>query len=287
MDREALRLRRQNLGPDQSDTLRTMNDLQTVLTQEGHYSQAETLAHEILLRRQRTENEWHPDLGYSWANWGRTLELLGRYSEAEYAERHALSVRLHAYREDHPQVQWARLNLSDALLMEGKVQEGGDLARKALKAFENSVGPDNIGTAYAEAMVGLSLFKQHQLQQARLHFQAELNTRLKMQAHHQYVGSCLLRLAETDRLLGHPEIAMSELRRALDVTRAAVGPNHPAFAEAEEALADAEFKAGHGAQARQLVTAALASDRTNLPPHHPQTVRAETLLNRVSAPNIF
>ncbi len=100
--REALRRRRQKLGPTDGETLYSVNSLGVLLRAQKQYSQAEPLFREALEVRQQQFGPDDEQTIQSAHDLGSVLRLEEKFSDAEPLLRSALDWRRHNLREGHP-----------------------------------------------------------------------------------------------------------------------------------------------------------------------------------------
>jgi serine/threonine protein kinase len=88
-------IRRRVLGPENADTLRSIDDLAWILNQEGHAAEAEKLQRETVDTRRRVFGSQNLDTLKSMSNLAWTLDREGQYAEAEKLDREVLEIRRH------------------------------------------------------------------------------------------------------------------------------------------------------------------------------------------------
>jgi tetratricopeptide (TPR) repeat protein len=88
----AVEIRRRVLGPEQRDTLASMDELGMVFNIESRYPEAEKLNREVLEVRRRVLGPQNLETLTSMVHLGKALYAEGRYGEAEKWERDVLDV---------------------------------------------------------------------------------------------------------------------------------------------------------------------------------------------------
>src|SRR5207253_1842225 len=88
---DAVNIRRRVLGPQNPDTLSSINGVCRLLWEQGHYAEAEKLGRETLDMRRRVLGPEHIDTLSSMSQLATILYNEGRYDEAEKLEHETLA----------------------------------------------------------------------------------------------------------------------------------------------------------------------------------------------------
>ncbi|KAI3530692.1 hypothetical protein CABS02_14420 [Colletotrichum abscissum] len=120
MHRQALELKEKVLGPENPDTLISMNNLAEVLRSQGKYDEAEQMHRQELELCEKVLGPENPDTLISMNNLAEVLRSQGKYDEAEEMHRQALELSvtdrdmLHVsrttdnYRSPQDHMEWKR-----------------------------------------------------------------------------------------------------------------------------------------------------------------------------------
>jgi hypothetical protein len=101
-DARAYTLRRQVLGDEHPDTLRSMENLGAAWHAQGRYTEAEQIATKVLDLRRQVLGDEHPDTLRSMENLGAAWYAQGRYTEAEQIATKVLDLRRQVLGDEHP-----------------------------------------------------------------------------------------------------------------------------------------------------------------------------------------
>ncbi|KAK2005502.1 TPR-like protein [Colletotrichum eremochloae] len=93
MHRQTLELKEKVLGPENPDTLSSMNNLALVLDSQGKYEEAEQMHRQTLELREKVLGPENPDTLASMNNLALVLDSQGKYEEAEQMHRQTLELR--------------------------------------------------------------------------------------------------------------------------------------------------------------------------------------------------
>lgn len=116
------------LGPKHRDTLTSMNDLASVLSEQGQYEQAEEICRQTLDIQKRVLGHEHPDTLTSMNNLASVLNEQGQYEQAEELCRQTLDTRKRVLGPEHP----------DTLRSIGSLTAGAERPRQARASGKNT-----------------------------------------------------------------------------------------------------------------------------------------------------
>ena len=146
----ALDLRRRVLGPENPETLRSMNDLALVYLDEGgKFKQAEALATQALESRRRVLGPEHPDTLTSMSNLATIYYLEGKYPQAEALHHQTLEIRRRVLGPEHPDTLASMNNLANVYYHEEKDAQAEALHSQALEIRRRVLGPEHPATLRA------------------------------------------------------------------------------------------------------------------------------------------
>src|SRR6266853_2086760 len=143
LEQQSLDIRRRVLGPENPDTLNSMNDLADALNHDGHYAEAVKLNRETLEIRRHVLGPEHADTLNSMDNLGDALWADGHYAEAEKVDRETLDLRRRVLGPEHPDTINSMNNLEVCLIYLGRHAESEKLNRETLNLYRRVLGPEN------------------------------------------------------------------------------------------------------------------------------------------------
>jgi tetratricopeptide (TPR) repeat protein len=114
-------------GKEHPDTLASMNNLATVLSNQGKYEQAEEIHRQALRLRETVLGKEHPATLGSMNNLAEVLSDQGKYEQAEGMHRQALKLRETVLGKEHPDTLASMNNLAAVLRDQGKYEQAEEI----------------------------------------------------------------------------------------------------------------------------------------------------------------
>jgi non-specific serine/threonine protein kinase/serine/threonine-protein kinase len=251
-------IRRRVLGPENPDTLRSMNDLARTLDHEGQYAEAESLVRQTLDIERRVLGPEHPDTVWSISNLGISLTREGRFAEAENLLREALETRRRVLGSAHPQTLTSMSNLAAVLSDEGKQGEAEKLLRETLDTKRRVLGPDDPDTIVSMNNLASVLNSEGQYAEANQLFRETLEIRRRVLGpEHPQTLISMMNLADNLTKMGEYAEAETLLRQTLEIQRHVLGPEHPYTAVTTYNLASLAAHRGQRDEALSLLREAV------------------------------
>lgn len=127
------------LGEDHPLTLTSMNNLASVLREQGKYEESSKLSREVLRRREEAD-EKHPHTFTSMSNLSRVLDEQGKHDEAESLSRQALRGRTEALGEQHLDTLISINDLAMSLARSKRYEEAATYFEQACDGLEAKLG---------------------------------------------------------------------------------------------------------------------------------------------------
>ena len=194
---------RAKLGEDHPDTISSINNLGSILSERGKLEEAEELLREAVKAMRAKLGEDHPHTIRSVSNLGNVLHDRGRLEEAEELKREALQAMRAKLGEDHPDTISSINSLGSILSARGKLEEAEELFGEALQAMRAKLGEDHRDTLLSVHNLARCLQGQGRWQEAEdLHRQALQGMRLKLGEDHPRTWLCFSKLAGVLALRG-------------------------------------------------------------------------------------
>jgi serine/threonine protein kinase len=266
-------IRRQVLGPENADTLRSVDDLAWVLNQEGQAAKAEQLQRETVATRQRVFGKQNLDTLKSMSNLAWTLDREGHYAEAEKLEREVLDVRQRLTKEGDQSTAATMNNLAATLGHEGHFAEAEKLKRETLDLRLRILGPEHPDTLTSMNNLSYTLQQEgHYADAEKLERETlDLQRRILGPEHPDTLRS-MNNLA--DDLVHESRTAEAEQlqRDALAIKQRVLGPEHQDTLWAIQDLALNLQGQGRYSEAEKLQRQTFAIQQRVLGPDRPNTL---------------
>lgn len=226
--REALRIRREQLGDTHPDTLASIHDTGFLLKDRGQPDEAEVQYGEALAGRRQVLGDEHPDTLTTAHNLGVLLMDKGMLAEAEQYFSEALDGRRRLLGDAHSDTLVSVSNMGNLLVELHRPDEAEALYREALEGRRRVLGPDHPQTLVSLNNLGQLLHRQGKPAEAENYLRAALEeTRRTLGDKHPDTLTALNNLGFV--LRDQDKLAEAEpyLRRALETRREIMGDAHP------------------------------------------------------------
>ncbi len=271
---QACQIQRRVLGPEHSDTLRSVSNLAIVLEDQGHYPEAEKLGRETLAMRRRVLGPEHSDTLNSMSVLANVLSDEGHYAEAEILQRETLAIRRRIRPPEDRDVLLTIDGLARVVGLEGHYAEAEKLQRETLDIRRRSLAPEHPETLDSMTALAGVLEDEERHTEAEKLYREALGIRLKVLGlEHPDTLSTMNNLANA--LLNEGRYAEAEklYRETLDAERRIQGPEHPDTLVVMIDLAAVLQVEGHHAEAEKLLRETLDAQRRVLGPEHPTALK--------------
>jgi tetratricopeptide (TPR) repeat protein len=276
----ALAIREKLLGPEHSDTATSLNNLASLLQDQGDLAGVRPLLERALAIYERALGPEHPYTSASLNNLASLLQDQGDLAGARPLFERALAIREKALGPEHPGTAMSLGNLALLLQAQDNLAGARPLFERALAIHERALGPEHRATATSLNNLALLLLAEGDLAGARPLFERALAIGEKaLGPEHPDTAARLHNLAGLLVAQGDHVQARPLLERALSIRTKALGPEHPAVAKSLNNLADLLRVHRDLAGARPLYERALAIHEKALGPEHPDTA---TSLNNLA-----
>jgi serine/threonine protein kinase/tetratricopeptide (TPR) repeat protein len=279
--RQGLDVRRQVLGPEDPNTLKSMSSLAEILFKEARYPEAEKLARQGLENQRRLLGSEHPDTLTSMGDLANILLLEGRFPEAEKLQRETLNTKRRVLGPEHADTLKSMFDLANIFRWEGRYREAEKLARETLDIQHRVLGPEHPDTLRSmSALTNILRPEGHfpeaeQLARETLDIQRRVlgaehpSTLMSM----SFLGEILLQEGR------YPEAEKVE-RQALELQRRVLGNGHTDTLRSMTSLGYILLTDGHGsyAESEKLLQEALTIQSRVFGPEHSTTLRTKGFL---------
>lgn len=225
---DAVDIRRRVLGPQNPDTLTSMNGLCRTLREQGRYAEAEKLQRETLDSRRRILGPEHPDTLASMSQLATVLYDEGRDPEAERLAQQALDSQLRVLGPEHPNTLWSMVIVASIYFDEGRLADAEKLYRQALDIRRRVLGPDHPDTLSLMDGYATTLAEEKRHTEAEKLLRETLDIRRRVLGpNHRDTLMSINNLANILFLESRYDDAEKLEREALAIQRVVLGPDHP------------------------------------------------------------
>ncbi|MEM9597608.1 MAG: serine/threonine-protein kinase, partial [Acidobacteriota bacterium] len=270
--RRAMDIRRARLGPEDPQTIQSLNDVAVLLERQGKLEEAEPLLRQVLERQRKLLGSDHDAVARTLNNLGVLLQNQGDLPAAEDAFRKAMDIKVQKLGGDHPRVALAHNNLALLLADQGKFDDAIASLQTSLRIARKVFGEEHPNVAKAIGNLGGFYLRQGDLAQAEATFRESLAMRERLLGGgHPSVARDTVRLAQVlNQMERFPE-AETYARRTLEI----LPPDGGSQVEmARDALGVSLLEQGRVDEAAPLVEDTRAYFLERFGPDHPRSIEA-------------
>jgi eukaryotic-like serine/threonine-protein kinase len=166
LDIQALEIQRRVLGPENPDTLKSMNNLASVYFDEGKYAQAQALFSQTLEIRRRVLGPEHHYTLKSMDPLANAYAAQGEYAQAESLFNQTLEIERRVLGPEHPDLLVTLSGVASMYQREGKYAQGESYAAQALAGRRHALGSDDPETMSSAADLALAYLSQEKFGKA-------------------------------------------------------------------------------------------------------------------------
>jgi eukaryotic-like serine/threonine-protein kinase len=269
----ALDLRRRVLGPENADTLTTMNNLAAVYALEGKYAQAEALYSQALGIERRVQGAENPATLNSMMSLAIVYEEEAKYAQAEALHSQTLEIKRRVLGPEHPQTLRSMYYLAVVYQDEGKYAQAEELSREVLEIRRRVIGPEHPATLDSMNNLAIDYEEEGKFAQAEAIDSQVLEIKRRVLGpEHRNTLNSMNNLAIVYWCEGKYPQAEALFSQTIEISRRVLGPEHPYTLNTMSNLAPVYTNEGKYAQADALFNQTLATQRRVLGPDHPYTL---------------
>ncbi len=269
---EALRIRRDVLGPEHPDTAASMNALGEYYSQLGEYSKAlplEQRATEVLRKVLGPE---HPDTVVSSRNLAGLHGQMGHYAAALPLLQQTLEIDRKLFGLENPQTAQTIGALANLYWTLGDNAKALSLLQQALQIQRKVLGPEHTATATSlTALADVQASMGNYAKALPLYREALDIHRKALGPEHPDTIRDLRQLGDLYTQVGEYAKARPLLEQALEIDRRTLGPEHPETIQSLNTMGALYESMGDYAAAVPVFQQGLASCRKTCGPEHPNT----------------
>ncbi|MFO8006598.1 MAG: FxSxx-COOH system tetratricopeptide repeat protein [Candidatus Brocadiia bacterium] len=270
----ALKVDLEAYGPDHPAVATDLNNLATVLKEQGDLEGAKEKLERALKVDLEAYGPDHRAVARDLNNLATVLQDQGDLDGAKEKFERALEIDKGAYGPEHPTVATRLNNLAMVLGAQGDLEGAREKLECALEIDLDAYGPDHPTVAIRLNNLALVLRDEADLSQARDKFERALEIRRdRLGVEHPLFAQSLNNLAGVLGDHGDLEGAREKLERALEIDLEAYGPNHPAMARDLNNLAMVLRDQDDLEGAREKFERALEIHLGAYGPYHPAVAR--------------
>jgi tetratricopeptide (TPR) repeat protein len=270
---DALSIRKNELGPEHRDTLRTICDLGVLLERQGKYDVAKEMHQQVLELSQKVLGPEHLDTLVCMYNLASVLLSQGKYQAAEDMQQQVLELSQKLRGPEHPDTLNSMYYLADVLLSQGKYEAAEDMQQKVLKLSQKLRGPEHPDTLKSMHNLGKVLERQGKYEAAKEMHQRELELCKKLLGpQHPDTLISMDGLAIVLLEQGKYEAAVEIENQVLEQRQKVLGPEHPYTISTISGLGWLLRCQGKYTEAEELLRQALEAGERVLGPDHPETL---------------
>jgi tetratricopeptide (TPR) repeat protein len=257
----AIEIQRRVLSPNDVQTLASQSQMAVILTEEGHFEEAEKLQRETFDTCTRVLGPENPLTVRSMSRLATVYSVMGRNAEAEKLKRQALVLQTKLFGAEHPDTLVMTNSLVSILWSEGDEKlypEAEKLQRQALEIERRVFGPDHPDTLNGMMSLGVILRREGQYAEAEKIYRETLLIQSRVLGpNHPDTLSLRDYLATAIAKQGRFQEAEALYRETRSAVIKIYGPNHPSTANSTYNLACIAAVQGHHDEALSLLNDAL------------------------------
>ncbi len=217
----ALVLRERVLGPEHPSVAGSLTDVARVLQREGHAAEARPYLERALKIREAALGPDHVDVASTLNTLGIVVEELGDPALAKRHYERGLAILEHALGPDHPDLSTPLNNLGDLAAKQGKYAEARPYFERALRIVTAKRGAKHASLAAPLDNLGELNRLERRCRDALPYYEQALAIwEASLKPGHPNLAHALTGLGRCQLDLGHGELAVTALERALTIRQA-------------------------------------------------------------------
>jgi serine/threonine protein kinase/tetratricopeptide (TPR) repeat protein len=288
--REALAIRRRELGPQHVEVAHSLDSLASLAYARANFPAAEELSREALAIYRKVHGAKHPDIARALSDVAVALTAKGELEAAEKLHREALEMGRQLPGLGASNLEPLVRRLANVLEDRGQSEEAGPLRVESLALCRKAYGQVHPQVAFA--LDNLAIYTEsvgdHE-QAGRLYRESLAMLQKVYGADHPEVAQTMGNLGDFLAFTKGPsgsgspadfEEAAGLHRKALEMNRR-IRPDHPYIGDNLNTLSELRHRAGDDQEAEKLVREALRIYRLKLPEEHSKIVNAKGRLGEI------
>lgn len=266
-------IHREQLGPENPDTLTTANKLALAYDAQGRYPEARDLFEQTLAVRTAQFGPEHVDTVQSMDHLATVYSRLGRYPEALQLRKKVAAIRRDKLGPTDPATLGALRNLANSYSEAGLPEDALRLDQETLTLYEAKFGVDHPDTLACRNNLALDYADAQRYDEA-LKFQKETLKLCQTKFGIDHPSTLVVKhnVAKAHADLHQYEEAITVLNETLALQRIKPGPDHPDTIQTIYSLANNYGSLKRYADALRFHQEALALRKLKLGPSHRHTL---------------
>jgi serine/threonine protein kinase/tetratricopeptide (TPR) repeat protein len=270
----ALSLRRQILGSDDPDTLRSMNGLAVALRNARRFADALPLSEETLKLRKAKLGRYNPDTLQAMNNLALVYSDLGRSDDSLALYQETLKIRKALYPHNDPDTLLLMDNFAVGLRRAGHLKEAVRLAEETVKLTQAKLGISHPRTLWAMRNLADAYWQSGRLDEALHVFEKTLVlSKAELGVDHPDTLATMNSLAEAYREARRFSEASALSEETLKLCKIKLGPEHSGTLISMNNVARGYWDSGRRNDAVALFEQTLKLEKVNLGLEHAQTLK--------------
>jgi len=220
--RQALELRKTEVGPDTADYAETANDLAIVCRDTARFPEAFRLAEEAVAIRARVLGKTDTRLAESLNTLGTIYSYQGQYEQAASKFEEALAIHESHLDPANPDPEYGTLcvNMAGNYQRMGKYSKAEGLFQKGLAVLAKVPGKES--PSYAISLIGLAYLQTDMGNYSaaeKVYDEADALLKVQIGEQHPMYATFLNNRGFLYNAIGHPEAAEADYRKSLEIKR--------------------------------------------------------------------
>jgi eukaryotic-like serine/threonine-protein kinase len=275
----ALGIRMKLLGPDNPQTLETLDQIGSVLEREGKPAEAEKLDRQTLASELRVLGPEDPLTLMTMGRLAVAMLSQGRYADAEKLDREELAIATRTMGPDNPTALAAMAQLGSAIWFQARYAEAEQQFRQVLEMDRRVLGVDHPETLTALLLLGRALDSEgHSADAEPVYRQYLAQSQHVLGPEHRNVAIAMQDLATLVIHEGRLEEGEKLSRQLLALRLKILGPEHRETLLAQLELVDVLVKEGNYPEAEKQQRETLATQFRVLGPEDSDTLVSQSNL---------
>lgn len=273
MSVRSMEVRKNLLGPEHADTLKSMAMVGLVFKTNGQWKEAEELETKVMETRMRVLGAQHPNTLTSMGNLASTYTNQGRWNEAEKLQAQVIATSKKMLGEEHPDTLTSMTNLASTYRNQGRWNEAEKLEVQAMNTFTRVLGEEHPDTLISTANLASTYMNQGRWKEAEeLELKVMETSKRVLGPEHPDTLASMASLASTFRNQGRWKEAEELETKVMERRLKVLGPEHPDTLTGMANLASTFWNQGRWEEAEELDLQVMEISKSVLGIEHPSTL---------------
>lgn len=280
----SLELRRQTLGADDVETIRTLSLLGRVAFDQSSYIEAEAMEGQAFQAALRVLGPEHPDTLKAMTDLASVYRRQGKYPQAEALIKQAVEIKRRVLGPENRSTLNSMSVEAEIYEEEGRYAETETLINQILEIKRRVLGPEHPDTLVSMNNLANVYGREGKYEQAEaLHHENWEIRRRVLGPEHPFTLSSMSNLADIYEQEGKYAQAEPLASQALEIRRRVLGPEHSMTLYTSETLGVVYMDEGKYVKAEELLTQTFQIRRRVMGPEHYETAKVAYYLGCLAA----